>query len=122
MSSYGLVGIICVILAVILFLKLQIPVDKGNSNEFRQWGWLLFLAVFFGIQCCFLGYCYLLFLIFKPKYYPREKEVLYYGWASSYLNVVLSFIVSWTLSYVAAVICYLVVFPALCFRIYKEFK
>ncbi len=122
MTLYGLVGIIGIIATAFLFHKLQHPMYQESFQDFRFWGLLLFLSLFFGIQCGFLGFCYLLFLIFKPKYYPSEKEVLYYGWASSYLNVVLSFIVSWTISYVALILCYFVIFPLLCVLIYREFR
>jgi len=73
------------------------------------------------VQCSFVGYCYFLLLMFKPKHYPREQELTYYGWGSSYLNAVFSFIVAYTVSYMAVIIGYFVIFPVYCIRIYKEF-
>ncbi|MFC1852973.1 hypothetical protein ACFL27_22470 [candidate division CSSED10-310 bacterium] len=93
-----------------------------KSTEFKAFGAIVFLGLFLGIQSCCVGYCYLLFIYFKPTYYPDEKTLTYYGWGSSYINVVLSFIVAWTISYIAVVICYLIIFPAYCYYVYREFK
>ena len=51
MVLFGLIGMIGIIAAVLIFYKLQHPIYEENTGEFRKWGMLLFLTLFFGVKC-----------------------------------------------------------------------
>ncbi len=119
MIWFGAAGLFSMAIALVALFKTHTFPIFSASIPYRILG---FLCAFFGTQSFFVGFLYA--LVLGQKQYERyhyERDVRGLAAGFSYVFAFLSLAVFYKGSYLAAFICYLLIYPVLCYVTYKRF-
>jgi hypothetical protein len=134
--GYILFGIGLIAVAAFLFIQLHeaaVVSDAAGypekSGAEKTTGILVFICTVLGFQGLSVGFLYALVLhrMIRIKGYPSkeegyEAEVIQFAWGFGFAHIVFSLISVLTESYLSVFICFGILFPCLCFFIYRRFQ
>ncbi len=122
MMWFGGIGLLIMAVAAFALFKAHTFILFPHSAHSVLYRILGFLCGFFGAQSFFVGFLYA--IVLKENRYERynyEREMNGIAAGFSYVFAFLSLAVFYKASYLAALICYLALYPIFCYFTYKRF-